>query len=70
VPENRHAACGEDLRSDNAAHQRGLATSRGPEESGDGAAGDLDGQIVDRGPFTADNPQVVDDDDRLDASPQ
>ena len=66
LAEDRDAARGEDLGSDDAAHQRGLAAARRAEQAGDGAAGDLDRQVVDRGALAADNPQMVDDDDRLD----
>lgn len=70
LPEHRDAAPGDELRSDDAAHQRGLAAARGPEQAGDGAAGDSHGQVMDGGAFPAHDAQVVDDNDRLDASPQ
>ncbi len=58
-------ARGEDLSSDDAAHQRGLAAARRAEQAGDGAAGDLDRQVIDRGALAANDPEMVDDDDRL-----
>ena len=40
----------------------------GPEQAGDGAAGDLHREVVQRRALAADHPQVLDDDGRLDAS--
>ena len=40
----------------------------GPEQTGDGAAGDLHRDVVQRGPLAADDPQVLDVDGRFDAA--
>lgn len=70
LPEHRDATRGEDLSAHDAAHQRRLPAARRPEQAGDGAAGDLDREVVDRGSLAADNSQMVDDDGRLDTSPK
>jgi hypothetical protein len=57
--QHRHGSAGDDLRADNTAHQRGLAAPGRPEQPGDGAAGDLDGDIVHRDTFAAHHPQIL-----------
>jgi len=59
MAQNGHRSGGHDLGAHDAAHQRRLAAARRPEQSGDRAPGDVDGEVVQRDLLAADHPQVA-----------
>jgi hypothetical protein len=69
VTEDGHAASLDDLRPDDASHQRRLSASGRPEHTGDGAAGELDRDALQCDASAADDSQIANVDCEVAASP-
>ena len=59
MPQDGHRPGGHDLSAHDAAHQRGLSAARGPEQPGDRAPGDVDGEVVERDLLASHHPQMA-----------